>query len=161
MPFFDPIRLGASGSADAYEIQNSLRHNSGAYLNSSFNGNNQTFTVAMWIKRGQLDSDMMLMSAAGSNHPGGADIHQFGIDSSNRLFAFAFINSNSQRYNVKTNAKLEDCSNWYHLTYNYDSTQGTSSNRIRLYINGELQTDLANSDYPSSNEGNYINGGKP
>mgnify|MGYP003115525860 CR=1 FL=1 len=39
MPFFDPIRLGASGSADAYEIQNSLRHNSGAYLNSSFNGN--------------------------------------------------------------------------------------------------------------------------
>ena len=161
MALFDTIRLGSSGTGETYEIQNSLRHNSGAYLNSSFSGNNQPFTVSMWIKRGQLDSDMHLMSAAGSNHPGGADIHQFGIDSSNRLFAFAFINSNSQRYNVKCNAKLEDCSNWYHLTYNYDSTQSTSSNRIRLYINGVLQTDLANSDYPSSNEGNYINGGKP
>lgn len=161
MPIFDPIRLGSSAAEDAYEIQNSLRHNSGAYLNSSLNGDNQTFTVSMWIKRGQIDSDMHLMSAAGSNHPGGADIHQFGIDSNNRLFAFAYENSVSQRYSVKTNARLEDQSNWYHLLYNYDSTQSTSSNRIRLYINGELQTDLADNSYPSQNHGNYINGGKP
>ena len=107
MALFDPIRLGSSAAEDAYEIQNSLRHNSGAYLNSSLNGDNQTFTVSMWIKRGQIDSDMHLMSAAGSNHPGGADIHQFGIDSNNRLFAFAYENSVSQRYSVKTNARLE------------------------------------------------------
>ena len=161
MALFDTIRAGASGAGETYEIQNSLRNNDGAYLNSSFSGNNQTFTVAMWIKRSRLDSHTMIMSAAGSNHPGGADIHQFGIDASNRLFAYAFINSNSQRYDVKCNALLADCSNWYHIHYNYDSTQSTSSNRIRLYINGELQTDLASSSYPSSNEGNYINGGKP
>tara|TARA_R100000278_G_scaffold6674_2_gene9204 strand:+ start:3155 stop:5545 length:2391 start_codon:yes stop_codon:yes gene_type:complete len=161
MALFDTPRLGSSGTAEAYEIEYSLRLNSGAYFNSSLSGNEKKFTTSFWIKRTRLDSHSMIMSAAGGNHPGGADIHQFGIDSSNRLFAYAFINSNSQRYNVKTNAQLEDCSNWYHIHYNYDSTQSTSSNRIRLYINGQLQTDLAESSYPSQNENNYINNGYP
>jgi len=161
MALFDTIRAGASGSADAYEIQNSVRINSGAYLSSSLNGDGRTFTVSMWIKRGRLDTHTMIMSAAGGNHPGGADIHQFGIDSSNRLFAFAYENSVSQKYSVKCNALMADCSNWYHILYNYDTTQSTSSNRIRLYINGELQTDLADNSYPSSNANNYINDGYP
>ena len=103
----------------------------------------------------------MLVSAAGGNHPGGADIHQFGIDSSDRLFAYAFINSNSQRYNVKCNHVMRDTASWYHVVYIYDSGNSTSSNRIKLFINGELQTDLNSASYPSSGENNYINGGKP
>ena len=58
MALFDTIRAGASGAGETYEIQNSLRNNDGAYLNSSFSGNNQTFTVAMWIKRSRIDGNI-------------------------------------------------------------------------------------------------------
>ena len=165
MPFFtDNIRAGASGgSADYfdYEIDQSVRMNGGPYFSKSPSGNSRKFTIAFWLKRSRLQTHTMLMSAAGGNHPGGADIHQFGLDSDNRLFAFAYENSNSQKYNVKTKRRLNDVSNWYHIVYNYDSTQSTSSNRIRFYINGELMTDLQESSYPGQNQTNYINNGYP
>ena len=153
--------MGSSGAGGDYEIDQSVRLDNGPYLSSSFNGNEDKFTVSVWLKRWKLGSDSMIMSAAGSNHPGGADIHQFGIDSSDRLFAYAFENSSSQKYSVKTNRRLRDVSNWYHVVYIYDSGNSTSSDRIKLYINGELQTDLAANSYPSQNLNNYINNGEP
>ncbi len=161
MALFDTIRAGASAAGeDTYEIERSLRFN-GGYFSKSPNGNSQKFTISVWLKRARLGSHTMLVSAAGGNHPGGADIHQFGIDASDRLFAYAFINSNSQRYNVKCNHRIRDTASWYHIVYIYDSGNSTSSNRIKLFINGELQTDLNSSSYPSSGENNYINNGYP
>jgi len=161
MALFDTIRAGASAAGeDTYEIERSLRFN-GGYFSKSPSGDSDKFTISVWLKRARLGSHTMLVSAAGGNHPGGADIHQFGIDSSDRLFAYAFINSNSQRYNVKCNHRIRDTASWYHIVYIYDSGNSTSSNRIKLFINGELQTDLNSSSYPSSGENNYINNGYP
>lgn len=164
MSLFDSIRLGASGVVEDYfdyEINQSVRMNGGPYFSKSPSGNSRKFTISFWLKRSRLQTHTMLMSAAGGNHPGGADIHQFGLDSDNRLFAFAYENSNSQKYYVRTKRRLNDVSNWYHIVYNYDSTQSTSSNRIRHYINGELMTDLENASYPGQNQTNYINNGYP
>tara|TARA_R100000458_G_C8273379_1_gene248258 strand:+ start:477 stop:2957 length:2481 start_codon:yes stop_codon:yes gene_type:complete len=164
MALFDTPRMGAAGASGDYfdyEIDQSVRLDNGPYLSSSYSGNENKFTVSLWIKRWKLSSHSMIMSAAGGNHPGGADIHQFGLDSSDRLFAYAYESSCCQRYNIKTNKRLRDVNNWYHLVYIYDSGNSTSSNRIKLYINGELQTDLAESSYPSQNQDNYINDGQP
>lgn len=160
MSIFDSIRLGSSASGEDYEIERSLRFD-GGYFSKSPNGNSQKFTISVWLKRATIGTHQMIVSAAGGNHPGGADIHQFGIDSSDRLFAFAFINSNSQRYSIKCNHVMRDTASWYHIVYIYDSGNSTSSNRIKLFINGELQTDLNQTQYPSQNENNYINNGYP
>ena len=58
MPFFDPIRVGASGgTAEAYTIDRSLRFNrsDNAYLSRtpSSAGNRKTFTYSAWVKLGQ------------------------------------------------------------------------------------------------------------
>ena len=48
-----------------------------------------------------------------------------------------------------------DSNAWYHTVIRYDSTQGTAANRIRIYINGELQT-LTNTTYPAQNAVNQF-----
>jgi hypothetical protein len=39
-----------------------------------------------------------------------------------------------------TDAVFRDPSAWYHIVYAYDSTQSTATDRIKLYVNGVLQT---------------------
>ena len=57
MPFFDPIRIGASGAAVDYTVDLSLRFNrdDNAYLSRtpSSAGNRKTFTFSAWVKLGQ------------------------------------------------------------------------------------------------------------
>ncbi len=45
---------------------------------------------------------------------------------------------------------------WYHAVFTYDSTQATESDRMKMYINGELET-LDNPTYPSQNYEGYFN----
>ena len=46
---------------------------------------------------------------------------------------------------------------WYHVVTAFDTTQSTSSNRIKFYINGEQITDFSTETYPSQNYDNSIN----
>ena len=48
-----------------------------------------------------------------------------------------------------------DSTSWYHVVIRYDSTQGTAANRIRIYINGVLQT-LTNTTYPGEDDVNQF-----
>ena len=61
------------------------------------------------------------------------------------------------RYYVATNAAQRDSTGWYHVVVQFDSTQSTASDRVKLYINNELQTSLAESTYPSQNLDSWLN----
>jgi len=50
-----------------------------------------------------------------------------------------------------TKKVFRDPSAWYHVVVAQDTTQGTASDRIKIYINGELQTEFEN----------YTSGGTP
>ena len=50
-----------------------------------------------------------------------------------------------------------DVSAWYHIVVAVDTTQGTASNRLKLYVNGEQITSLQASSYPSLNFDTLIN----
>ena len=58
MSFYDAIRVGASGAAEDFVVERSLRFNDGdsAHLSRtpSSAGNRKTFTWSAWIKRGEL-----------------------------------------------------------------------------------------------------------
>jgi hypothetical protein len=46
---------------------------------------------------------------------------------------------------------LRDPSAWYHLVCAVDTTQATSTDRVKLYINGEVVTSFDRTTYPTLN----------
>ena len=71
MPFFDPIRIGASGSVAAdFTVGRSLRFNDddSAYLarTPSSAGNRRTWTLSYWVKRGNITSNQGIFGAESS-----------------------------------------------------------------------------------------------
>jgi len=140
----------------SYQISRSLRFNSAdtAYLLRTFasSGNRRTWTWSGWIK-GMGSSDI-IFGAAGSSGGQGA---LYFTSSSLTLREYA-VETGSQTFSVITTAKYRDPSAWYHIVAVFDTTQATSSNRIKLYVNGIQVTDLSTASYPSLNfEGYNIN----
>ena len=154
MAVFNNILAGASGATGAagYEIERSLRFNSGdsAYLNRtpSSAGNRKTWTWSGWVKLGNMSADGDVFSAKnGSSY----DVIKF---ESGGLIRVYFQQTNiGQLYTV---ARLRDPSAWYHLQVSFDTTQSTSSDRFKIYINGDLQ--ILTGTYPGQNDESYING---
>jgi hypothetical protein len=50
-----------------------------------------------------------------------------------------------------TSALYRDPSAWYHIVIAVDTTQATSSNRVKLYVNGVQVTSFSSATYPSQN----------
>jgi hypothetical protein len=46
---------------------------------------------------------------------------------------------------------FRDVSAWYHMVLSVDTTQATSSNRVKFYINGSQVTALDTASYPAQN----------
>jgi len=52
--------------------------------------------------------------------------------------------------NIITHAAVRDPAAWYHCVIAWDSTQGTASNRVKVYLNGHNQG-LSTANYPPQN----------
>jgi len=143
--------IGGDGKPTGYEIENSLRFNNpdDPNLSTTFGsaGNRRTFTISAWVKRGNIADDHTLFGQGGtsSGNPRGVLFFANSLRFTNNT------SGSSTDTDVETNAKTRDPSAWYHAVVAVDTTQGTNSNRVKLYINGELQTSLANSTYPDQN----------
>jgi len=143
--------IGGDGKPTGYEIDNSLRFNNpdDPNLSTTFSsaGNRRTFTISAWVKRGNIADDHTLFGQGGtsSGNPRGVLFFANSLRFTNNT------SGSSTDTDVETNAKTRDPSAWYHAVVAVDTTQGTNSNRVKLYINGELQTSLANSTYPDQN----------
>ena len=116
------------------KIQRSLRFDDGdsAYLSRtpSSAGDRRTFTISIWAKRGNTGSGAMFGS--------------WISDSDRSTFRFSsdyieFQNSGTSA-SVKTDAVFRDTSGWYHVVAAIDTTQGTQSNRGKIYVNGVQQS---------------------
>jgi hypothetical protein len=53
---------------------------------------------------------------------------------------------------LQTTQKFRDPSAWYHIVIAFDTTQGTASNRIKIYVNGSQITSFSTATYPSQNQ---------
>ena len=133
-------------SSGGYNVANSCRFNDGdspsMAKTPSGSGNRRTFTFSAWVKRSTLGSGVnVIFSAANS---GNRDFIYFEGD------ALKVHKYNSgYDYKITTNRLFRDDSAWYHIVAAFDTTQGTASNRIKVYVNGVQETSLADSDYPS------------
>ena len=147
--------LSASGSKDAYEIDQSLMFNSAdtAYLNRSPSsaGNRRTFTLSAWIKTTDgFAGDPIFCCGTGTN------------DASTTYIAFyqgkMYYQGYSTNYRV-TNRLFRDVGAWYHFVWAVDTTiaDGSADNRIRLYVNGVEETSFGTKNNPAQNYEFIIN----
>jgi len=144
--FHNTALIGSSGrKVAATGISRSLRFNSAdsAYLSRTpaSASNRTTYTFACWAKRATLTVRQMIFSATNG---GDADAFYFHEDNTLRFHQKDGLDSS-----LITTQVFRDASAWYHLLVSVDTTQGTSSNRIKLYVNGVQVTALSTATYPS------------
>ena len=140
--------------ATTFDVSNSVRFdsNSSEYLNQTFGTatNRKKFTLSLWIKRSELyavSSETKYIMSGGTNASTNMNEFFFRIDT----LYFNGFESSVEKFGLKTNAVFRDTSAWYHTVIAYDSTQGTASNRIKLYVNGVQVTSFATEVYPTQN----------
>jgi hypothetical protein len=80
------------------------------------------------------------------------------LGSGGEIAVYAY-SSSAYQYFRNTSAVFRDYSAWYHFVVAFDSTQATDTNRIKIYVNGVLQstTSGSGSGWPSLNYDGGVN----
>ena len=147
MSIIIPANSAVGGGAQG----NSLRFNAGSsdFLNRTFGTptNNKKYTYSTWVKR--CDSQYNVLFNAGSSR----DCLRFRGDN-DRLH---FFTGEATSGGLQTNRIFVDPAAFYHIVLAVDTTQGTDTNRVKIYVNGVQQTSFAATNYPSQNYTNVIN----
>jgi hypothetical protein len=143
----------AGGTQDtSYEISNSLRFNDDdsarLTLDPGTSTNNKKCTLSFWAKIGVPTSNGT--DYFFSNHADGNNRVRVHISNTGE-FAIFGKSSGSTFIDLYTNAQYRDSSAWYHFLVRVDSTDGTANNRLKLYVNGTLQTDVTQGTNPDQN----------
>ena len=152
--FNNNVMMGASGAGESYEIERSLRfdnaNNSTVGYTPSSAGDRRTWTMSTWWKYGGNNWDYLFRVSPYHELGGWPHGMVMWRLSSDRLELIRW-NGASAAWKVNTSYLMTDRSAWYHFVCAYDTTQATASNRIKFYINGELQTSLNDTSYPAQN----------
>jgi len=139
----DKVRQGAAGVSTGYDIDNSLRFNDNdsAYLSwtAGTATNRKIWTYSAWVKGVSDATNTCLLYAGDSTN---FTIIDF-TDTQDGHFRLATRTSGDwDSYKAAgptwRSQTFRDPSAWYHIVVAFDSTEGTPSDRMRLYINGSL-----------------------
>ena len=143
-------------------IQRSLRFRRGAstYLSRTpaSQGDRRKFTISWWMKISQVTSSTNTIFSAQRS--------TLNPDFQINLYEHALIimgnkdgNSSSYMVSLVTERLFRDPNNWYHCVVAFDTNDSTSSNRVKIYVNGDQVTDfaagssgLSHNTYPSSGD---------
>ena len=126
----------ASALGGSHQIDRSLRFNAAntPSLNRtpSSQSNTKTWTYSCWVKRYNPNAGSLafLLNAGTSTY--------FQIYFSADGF---YVQNNS--FYVQLSRKFRDVSAWYHIVIVVDTPQASASDRLKIYVNGELQTEFA------------------
>jgi len=135
-----------------YQISRSLRFNSADTSNLSRTpssaANQQIWTFSIWLKRSRIGADYEGIFSSGN----GTDQIRF---ENNDVFRFGLNGSTSADF--LTTQVFRDVSAWYHIVIAVDTTQATSTNRVKIYVNGSQVTSFSTATYPSQNYNTTFN----
>ena len=151
--FHNNALIGAGSSG--YQIERSLRFNSPdtAYLNRTpaSAGNRRTWTWSGWVKRSALSAANNGIFSAGTSFGTNNDnLETISFTTSDTLEIASEV-SGATQYRLITTQVFRDASAFYHIVIAVDTTQATSTNRIKLYINGVQIATFGTSTYPTQN----------
>ena len=148
-----------SAVGGGFDVANSLRFNTASSdsltrTQSASPTSATKGTLSFWIKRSLLDVSQYYMSTF--------------QDSNNRVQSwfqadntFKIIQkvSASTTIEIITNRVFRDISAWYHVVLAFDTDQGTSSNRVKIYINGVQETSFSTATYPAQGQDSFLTKG--
>ena len=107
-------------------------------------GNRTKGTISCWFKRSGLSSNQWIYSERKNS----TDYAGVRINSGDTIGIFSY-NGGSAEIDANTNAVFRDTSAWYHFVANWDTSLATASDRVKIWINGELQSFSGSPSYPS------------
>ena len=153
------VEVAANSDSGAYQVSNSLRFDDGSSCKLEFDtsgdGTATKGTISLWVKRSSLD----IMS-------NGSDALVYAVnDSENYSFLrfddadkldFYNITSNTLRQRFVTTRVFRDIAAWYHIVLAFDVSQASSSDGIKIYVNGVLETDFGTSTYNQNQATNFF-----
>ena len=138
-----------------HQVANSLRGTRGDsnYLSRTFStGNRDKWTWSTWLKKSSNGNVIALFAA----YPDSSNFSVFNFTDDDTL-QYHDKAAGSTQAKLATNRVFRDNSAWYHIVLVYDSGNGTSGNRIRLYINGVEETSFGTDTMPGQNNDSTIN----
>jgi len=152
---------GSSGQSTGYTIDQSIRFNDGdsAYMHRtpSGAGDRRTFTYSLWFKLGDMaTTQRMFLSVRNSDTTRDNIMFNQASAGDYRIYFDARVSGSAHTVLEPTRA-LRDPSAWYHLVVTVDTTNAVSTERVKIYLNGERETVFTNETYPSLNQQFQIN----
>jgi hypothetical protein len=117
----------------------------------SSTGNRQIFTQSFWCKIADPSGTKTLAGIYDDSN----NYNYCYLDSG--ALKLYWKASGSLTAQLNTNRLFRDVGAFYHIVYSVDTTQATSSNRIKLYINGVQETSFSTATYPSQNRYTEVN----
>ena len=152
-----------------YNIANSCRFNEPDAPSMSRGSisatNRRTWTFSYWIKRVQTtvrnSAHVGTMNHwnQGANDGSSDTVALFwGAGEGDYLQTWEYA-SDALIYIFNTKRAFRDFSAWYHIVLACDTTQGTDTNRFKIYINGTLlvAADFSTATYPAENVETLVN----
>ena len=144
---------GPLGSFYTHTLDQSLKFNDAdsPYLHRTpaSQGNLTTFTFSFWFKRSVLGSYQEIFH----EYPGSGERSQILFMNNDTLKVELEAGNTNQ---FLTNMVFRDTSAWYNIVVVFNSGDSTSTNRVKIYVNGVDQADTANggggfstANYPS------------
>ncbi len=147
--------LGANSVSGGYEVSNSLRFNDGdnpLLTRTHSDTNHRTFTFSCWVKRSALGTGNQRLFSTDDE---ASDDFRIRFTSADILHVSD--NQSGTAYEFDTNRKFRDISAWYNIVVAWDTTQGTNTNRVKIYVNGVQETSFSTASYPTQNHDTLVN----
>ena len=148
----DLIRQGAAGASTGYTIDQSIRFNAAAtaymHRTPSSTGNRKKFTSSFWVKLGNVQVNTALPTPQVTHGVGSSGL---ALTTDGTLTAYTYYSGSWSGF-LKTRRSFRDPSAWYHFVYVVDSTQSTTGERIRIYVNGERESSFSTESYLAQNQ---------
>lgn len=151
--------------ASTYGINKSLRLRGSAtgYLSriAGTSTSARKGTISMWVKRTTISSTNTQYLFQSSYNAAPYRDNHIGFTSANKLEVYFSYQTSvgggwSDQIYLATNDTFVNTSNWYHIVFQWDTTQISSRERAKLYVNGTRVTSFSSATYPTLNQDLYV-----
>ena len=136
-----------SADADGYQIKKSLRIDNGHLeMSTKMAGDRRKFTISFWIKN--CADGKRWFSTGYSTTDSSLREGYLGFNSGQLTINHSNGSGGTAVCDLRTKRVFRDPSAWYHICIAVDTNPTTQAERVKLWINGELNTAWAASTYP-------------
>ena len=145
-------------STGGFDVANSCRFNApdDAYMHKTpgSSGSRRIGTFSIWVKLALNTPEGQYLF---SGSPDATTETSLGLSIDGDDLRFNGWTSNVEHMLLVTDRKFRDASAFYNIVVAWDTTQGTASNRVKIYVNGVQETSFSTETYPDQDRDLNIN----